>query len=454
LKVVHVPFTFAPDPVGGTEIYVEALARGLRCHGIEPLVAAPCGTGADMAYEHHGLRVRRFPAASESKSMLRELYGGGDPVAAAAFAQILDDERPDVVHLHAFTRAVSVRLVRAAKRRGFPVFFTYHTPTVSCQRGTLMFRGKAICDGALRVRRCAACSLERRGLPPLAAVLASHVPVPFARALERADLSGGMWTALRMPELMRTQHAAFRVMMEEVDGVVALTDWVRSLLLRNGVPAAKITVSRHGLPGGAPDEGKPPIDVTATPLRVAFLGRADRVKGADTLIAAARAAPDVDIELHLYGVSQSAADAEYWAMLARSAAHDARIALLPPVPHDRIVALLRTYHLLAVPSRTLETGPLVVLESFAAGTPVIGAGLGGIADWVRNGDNGLLVECEDVAGWAAALRRCAADRRLLARLRRGAVPPRGMAEVAAEMARLYCAYFDSAEHSQSSKVTA
>ena len=36
LKVVHIPFRFAPDPVGGTEIYVETLAwveklRGSNC---------------------------------------------------------------------------------------------------------------------------------------------------------------------------------------------------------------------------------------------------------------------------------------------------------------------------------------------------------------------------------------------------------------------------------------
>src|SRR5215471_19399598 len=49
LKVVHVPFTFAPDPVGGTEIYVEALAHGLRAHGIESLIVAPSSSGIDEA---------------------------------------------------------------------------------------------------------------------------------------------------------------------------------------------------------------------------------------------------------------------------------------------------------------------------------------------------------------------------------------------------------------------
>ena len=181
--------------------------------------------------------------------------------------------------------------------------------------------------------------------------------------------------------LVQAQHAAFRALMQEVDGVVALTEWVRTLLVRNGVPNSKITFSRHGYPVSRND-WEPLIDVEKTPLRVAFLGRADKVKGADTLIKAVRAAPDLGIELNLYGVTQSPADEDYLDELRRLAVDDTRIRFLPPVPNHQIVPLLKDFHVLAVPSRWLETGPLVVLESFAAGTPVIGSRLGGIAEWV------------------------------------------------------------------------
>ena len=443
--MAHLPFTFAPDPVGGTEIYVEALAHSLRSRGIESLIVAPSSTSKNEAYEHNGLRVRRYRVAPESRYMLRELYGGGDPEAAAAFAQILDEECPDAVHIHAFTRAVSVLLVRAAKQRRIPVFFTYHTPTVSCQRGTMMLRGKEMCDGVLNVRRCTSCSLESRGLPRWATDLLSYVPFSVARAVERAELSGSIWTAFRMSELIRAQHEGFQTLMREVDGVVAPREWVRTVLVRNGVPASKITRSEHGLPG-VEDTREPLVDVAKTPLRVAFLGRADAVKGADTLVKAVRAASDLSIELHLYGVTQGAADEGYWTVIKALAAYDARITFLPPVPHDRVVSLLRGYHVLAVPSRWLETGPLVILKSFAAGTPVVGSRLGGIAELVRDQDNGLLVETEDVPAWADTLRRCAQDRSLLTRLRNGVKPPRSMAAVALEMAELYCRQLNSAEH--------
>jgi glycosyltransferase involved in cell wall biosynthesis len=436
LKVVHLPFTFAPDPVGGTEIYVETLAHGLRAHGIDSLIVVPSCRGIDEEYEHNTLRVRPYRPAPASKNILRELYGAGDRDSAAAFARIIDEERPDAVHIHAFTRAVSLLFVRAAKQRGLPVFFTYHTPTVSCQRGTLMLWGKEMCDGVLRVGRCTSCSLESRGLPRWAAKLVSYMPLCFARGLEKVSLSGGIWTALRMPELVRTHHEAFYALMQEVDGIIALSDWARNLLIRNGVPASKITLLQHWL-SSAEHAQEPLINVEKIPLRVAFFGRADRSKGADTLVRAVRAAPRLSVEVDLYGVAQSSTDEEYWANLKSLTANDTRIRFLSPIPNDKVVSMLRCYHVLAVPSRWVENRPLVVLESFAAGTPVIGSNLGGIAELIRHQKDGLLVELEDVRGWTDALQRCAEDRHLLARLRKSAQLPRPMVDVANEMAQVY-----------------
>ena len=41
MKTLHLPFCFYPDPVGGTEIYVEALAVCLRKLDVEAEIAVP-----------------------------------------------------------------------------------------------------------------------------------------------------------------------------------------------------------------------------------------------------------------------------------------------------------------------------------------------------------------------------------------------------------------------------
>ncbi len=119
MKVIHVPFCFAPDPFGGTEVYVANLTRDLQGLGVDAVVAAPSETS--RSYTIDGLRVRRY-AVSDKVTDVVQLYGPGDLLAVTEFAKILDEELPDLVHLHAFTRGVSLRLVHAAKKRGIPWF--------------------------------------------------------------------------------------------------------------------------------------------------------------------------------------------------------------------------------------------------------------------------------------------------------------------------------------------
>jgi glycosyltransferase involved in cell wall biosynthesis len=151
-----------------------------------------------------------------------------------------------------------------------------------------------------------------------------------------------------------------------------------------------------------------------------------------------RAVPDAAISLDVFGVVQSEGHQRLLDEL-RSLAHgDARIGFFPALPASDVIPRLAEYDLVAVPSQWMETGPLVVLEAFAAGVPVIGSNLGGIADKVRDDIDGILVRPYDsVAVWAEALRACATDADRLHRLRTGVRPPRSMTAVAAEMDRVY-----------------
>lgn len=435
MKVLHISYCFYPDPVGGTEVYVASLAHALQEQQVESVIAAP--GERNTCYAHQGLIVHRFAVAA-TISDLSELYGEGDVQAADAFAEILETEQPDLVHLHAFTRGASLRVVRAARQRGIPVVFTYHTPTVSCQRGTLLRWGKDVCDGVLKPERCAACALHGAGMPrPLAQAIA-RAPSRLSRTIQRGNRSGGLGTALRMRELVRMRQAAFRELMCQVNHVIVLSQWTRDLLVRNGVPHSKITLIRHGLTSSAQTAGVSPTDkANDGVLRIAALGRLDPTKGFDTLVRAIRSLPKARLELDIYGVAQGEASERYLRQLARTAKGDARIRFLTPVARESVVTQLEAYHLVAVPSSVVETGPLVVLEAFTAGIPVLGSNLGGIAELVEDEVNGLLVEPSSPQAFAQALSRILEDDEMLARLRRGIRPLRHMEAAADEMVQIY-----------------
>ena len=415
-------------------MYVQSLASQLQTAGIQVLVAAP--GKQNEAYLHAGLEVRRF-AINDKISDLRALYGAGDPIAAEHFGRMLDDEQPDLVHLHAFTRGASLLVVREARKRGLPVVFTYHTPTVSCQRGTLLRWGTEICDGRLDVQTCTQCTLHGLGMNRPASLLLGSLPPQVGRTIGRTGRSGGIWTALRMSELVEARQDACRSLLSEVDHIVVLCRWTRDLLLRNGVPASKMTISPHGLALADDNDQLPQSIIPSSPLRIVFLGRLDPTKGPDILIKALRHIPALPVELHLYGIAQGNASDAYLRQLQTLADTDPRITFLPAVPGDQVIPILKTYHTLAVPSRWLETGPLVVLEAFAAGIPVLGSQLGGIAELVTHERDGLLVAPDSVNDWVVALTRIVDQPDLYAQLKDGVRPPRRIEQVSNEMLELY-----------------
>jgi glycosyltransferase involved in cell wall biosynthesis len=217
-----------------------------------------------------------------------------------------------------------------------------------------------------------------------------------------------------------------------------MCDWVYELLLVNEIPAAKLSRSRQGISWTLNPKPEPVSDREgADEVRFAFLGRLDSTKGLHVLINAFRMEPKLNVSLHVYGVAQSSANAAYQKEMFGLAGGDPRISFRDGIGSRDVVSVLRQYDFLAVPSQWMETGPMVVLEAFTAGIPVIGANLGGIAELVRDGADGLLVEYNSVARWAETLRQVAGDAEQRVRLKAGVRPPRTSIQVAREMFDLY-----------------
>ena len=97
-----------------------------------------------------------------------------------------------------------------------------------------------------------------------------------------------------------------------------------------------------------------------------------------------------------------------------------RVRLLGPLSRD---AVLELFH--AADGTVLSSGwenfPHSVVESLAVGTPVVATAVGGVAEVVQDGENGL-PSPGDPAALAAAIERFAGDEELRRRLRAAAAP--------------------------------
>ena len=273
----------------------------------------------------------------------------------------------------------------------------------------------------------------------ISSLVVGAMPPAVGRFLGDQGRQGGPQTALRMSELIALRHTAVRSLWMEADAIVAVCAWVKDLLEGNGIAAHKITVSHHGLVQRHLWARRRGANAkTRQSLKLVFLGRLDPTKGVDLLVRALRALPRAAIELDVYGISQGGEDDQYLGLLLDLASEDRRVSFLEPIPAEQVARTLLSYDVLAVPSQGMETGPLVVLDAFDAGVPVLGSALGGIAELVQHGVNGLLVQpYDEIHAWTAALQTFVAEPGLLGRLAAGVAPPRGMDDVSREMLVIY-----------------
>jgi glycosyltransferase involved in cell wall biosynthesis len=174
------------------------------------------------------------------------------------------------------------------------------------------------------------------------------------------------------------------------------------MLERNGVDRRKIVLSRHGLPAHYLT-GYPAGQRSDTVTRIGYLGRFAPLKGVHVLVKAFRQLPrDIPIELHLWGTAMPG-DMAYLNEIKQQIEADPRIHYCGPLTDDHRHDVLSSWHAMAVPSLVWETGPLVLLEAFAAGIPILGSKLGGIAELTEHRKNGLLISSGEVEAWKQAI---------------------------------------------------
>ena len=441
MKVIHCVGWYFPSSVGGSEIYVQRLARELQARGVEVAIVAPYdavpGRGEIERYEHEGTRVLLYPVPPPTTA--EQVYGDASHAAFNVFERLLLEERADVFHLHSLTYGANGHHVRAARRLGMRTFATVHTPSLMCMRATMRRMGHEVCDGRVDPVQCVPCYLEHRGVPERAAVLLGAGLRRLPRGLPRVP--GRVGTLLATADLVRGRAAQIAQLFGDVERVIAVCEWLRVALIANGAAPNHVVLHRQGV-------DPPPVaartarvaSATNAPLSIGYFGRAQAVKGIEVLISAVRALPaSLGVTLDLYVIASLSSDQRELKRVAELVAGDTRIALHPPVPPNEVTGVMLRHDVIAVPSLWLETGPLVAMEALVLGIPVLGSRLGGIAELVEDGVSGWLEPPGDVARWSARIAELAQQPELVARagVRARQVPVRRSADVAEAMLALY-----------------
>lgn len=242
-----------------------------------------------------------------------------------------------------------------------------------------------------------------------------------------------------------------------VDRFIAPSNFLRDRYSDWGIPADKILSEEYGrLPAsGTPDVGEEDLPRT----RFGFFGQLTPFKGINVLLEAMRLLGSTQLESG--GSSRPGTGARADVRVSRPGlwVHGANLELQPgsfqnrfnalldstcdsvtlvgQYDHSDLPRLMASIDWVVVPSIWWENSPLVIQEAFAHGRPVICSDIGGMAEKVAHGVNGLHFRAGDPVSLARTLREVVETPGLWERLRQGIPAVHSMDHHVATLSRVY-----------------
>jgi glycosyltransferase involved in cell wall biosynthesis len=461
LHVLFVVHGFPPQTWAGTEVYTLSLAQELEKLGHRCTVLARTGAAKSVEEggppdfslaleEFQGLRVWRMTHRLDHKR-LRESYD--QPRAEAAFRELCERERPDVVHFQHLLH-FSAGLPRVARELAIPSVITCNDYWALCARVQFVRPNGVRCEEnqgmgclwCIEDKNLRAIPLARRLLPathPMvlaARFLAVHPKVPskkLERFLER-ELAArrvllGRWG--QRYEDVRDRQEVVLAGYAAADLLIAPSQFLRRKLLDTGrFDPERVVHSEYGMRA----DGTRALAKRPDPegrLRIGYVGSLVWYKGVDVLVRAMGRLAGREAELHVHGDFRPGEDA-YHAELERLARGSA-VHFHGRFDNSRLAEIHERIDVLAVPSVWFENSPIAIHEAFLFGTPVIASGIGGMAELVRDGVDGLHFRAGDPEDLARTLERFLAEPDLAGRLARNLPRVKPMDEHARELEGLY-----------------
>jgi rhamnosyl/mannosyltransferase len=356
MKVLHVGKFFYPHK-GGLEFYmrdtlVEFSRRGVECAALVHQHEAGAGD-ADEVFREGGAAIRVVRAGVQ----FNLLFTPFSRSFRRLLERLLDEFRPDVLHLHLPNPSV-FWVLASARARAVPWVLQWHSDVVA---GTL----------PMKMAYAAYRQFEKRLLNRAAAVVVSsqtylEASAPLAGYRDKCHV-----VPLGIDTARYSQY-------EEVAGMG---------------------------PSG-PDEESAARE-ESRPLRILAVGRLTYYKGFRYLLEALARAPGVRLQL----VGQGDEEAMLRALAARLELGD-RVEFAGGLDDAGLVQALRDCDCLCLPSiERTEAFGVVLLEAMYFGKPILSSWLEGSGmNWiVEDGVTGLKFEPADVDSLVAALRQMAAD---------------------------------------------
>lgn len=382
-------YNFYPIHRGGTEVYTLNLAHYLMSKGHQVLIIAALDKAnlqgnnvihdssimVAVEYKYDGLRV----VGVEIKDQDREsIYGNYKPNWEPEFQQLLFKlgfTAPDRLIMNGLSIVSGRSLLSAIRKLNSLslIQVVVHTPFI-CAKADLIngFTGLR-CEERISPETCSCCILR-------SSLKGSDAFVMWVEKLNNVILSKiSDRTVFQMRDLVSTKIKGLKWLDDHVTSWVAFSDEMREYLCKQDfITPGKTSTIRHGIDTGIFFEQgmREP-----KPVKFLYAGRFEEIKGVMILARAWSKLPfDAGKVLYMVGNWHNTLTGK----LVREILNGRQdVRWIKDISQLDLAALYREVHCSIIPSKWVETGPMVFHEAIACGCSVISSDIGGQGELVN-----------------------------------------------------------------------
>ena len=344
---------------GGDCIYMMNLEGLLRDKGHEVAVFA-------MDYPENVVTEwsRYFPQNMSKVMAFTRPFGSRE--VKEKFGRLVDDFKPEVVHLNNVHTQLSPVMEEIAHERGIKVVWTLHDYKLLCPRYDCLKGGKDICEECF--------SGDKSGCMKYKCMKGSRLAsmIGYREAV--------YWNKERLEQC--------------TDFFICPSSFMAEKMIEGGFRAEKMNVLCNFI-----DVEKCCREDYDKEDYYCYIGRLSHEKGVRTLIEAANSLPyrlkvigGGPLEEELKGIAKE------------------QVEFVGYKQWDEIKSLVGRARFSVIPSEWYENNPLSVIEAQCLGTPVLGARIGGIPELIEEGRTGMTFESRSVKDLSEKISRMFASK--------------------------------------------
>ena len=353
---------------GGAETYMFELAKALEKDGCEVQFfgmdsSERCGSNRLDLYVDE-IDYRNISAVKKLLSPVKTVYS---KEAASKIGAVLDDFRPDIVHLNNINFQLTPSIIYEIKKRNIPLVQTVHDVQIACPNHRMYIEQReSVCS------ECLDCG--------------------YRRCIKNKCVQGSA---------LKSAVAAFESAYYHkkdtynlVDKYICPSEFIAQRIIKGGVDKDRITVLHNYSPAIADFKAE-----KSDEKYILYFGRISVEKGLKLLFDVMEELPEVKLVIAGTGPleeelkSRGLNNVEFKGFKSG----------------EELYSLIAGARASVYPSQWYENCPMSVIESINLGTPVITCDIGGTKELIEDGKNGIIYKADDKAELKSAIEKIYSD---------------------------------------------